>query len=180
MGSLFDVDWGAIFVPTMPLAEVALRGMLTYLALFLCMRFVLKRQTGMIGIADLLVIVLVADAAQNAMASEYRSFTEGAVLVGTILFWDYFLDWLGYRFPAFQRFTHPAPCALVEHGKMLRRNMRSEYITEEELMTQLRKHGVEEVRDVKRAFVEGDGSITVMAYEKGEKRPKETPERKLA
>jgi hypothetical protein len=42
-----------------------------------------------------LVVVLIADAAQNAMASEYKSITEGLILVTTIVFWDYFLDWLG-------------------------------------------------------------------------------------
>jgi len=36
------------------------------------------------------VVVLIADAAQNAMASEYKSITEGAVLIGTIASWDYF------------------------------------------------------------------------------------------
>lgn len=168
MNTLLDVDWGSIFVPTLSLFEVFVRGSLTYLALFLAMRFLLKRQTGVIGIADLLVIVLIADATQNAMASEYRSITEGIVLVGTIIFWNYTLDWLGYRFPAFQRFVRPSALTLVENGKMLRRNMRKEFITEEELMAQLRKNGVDDVRDVEKALIEGDGSISVMCYdEKG-------------
>jgi uncharacterized membrane protein YcaP (DUF421 family) len=176
MDHLFDVDWRAIFVPTVPLLEVFVRGTATYLALFLCMRFVLKRQTGVIGIADLLVVVLIADAAQNAMASEYRSLTEGAVLVATIIFWNYALDWLGYRFPAFQRFVRPAPLALVENGRMLHRNMRKEFITEDELMTQLRKQGVDDVAEVERAFIEGDGSISVMTFEGKEKQAPHGPE----
>ena len=174
-----DVDWRAIFVPTVPLLEIFVRGSLTYLALFVAMRFLLKRQTGVIGIADLLVIVLIADAAQNAMASEYRSITEGGVLVGTIVFWNYALDWLGYRFPAFQRFVRPSPLALVENGKILRRNMRREFITEDELMAQLRKQGVDDVRDVEKAFIEGDGSISVMCYDKKGRAGGKADERKL-
>ena len=183
MGSLAEVDWNAIFVPATPLAEVIVRGTITYLALFVCMRFLLKRQTGVIGIADLLVVVLIADAAQNAMASEYRSVTEGAVLVGTIIFWNYAIDWLGYHISAFQRFVRPAPLAIVERGRMLRRNMRQEYITEEELMAQLRKHGVDDVADVERAVIEGDGSISVMPYEKDERKqpaPAEDDKRKVS
>ena len=68
--------------------------------LFLILRFLLKRQSGVIGIADLLVVVLIVDAAQNAMASEYKSITESAILVLTIVFWNYAVDWLGFRFPA--------------------------------------------------------------------------------
>src|SRR5918998_4148430 len=95
-----EIDWQELFVPQMPLAGVFLRGTLTYVMLFLILRFLLKRQSGVIGIADLLVIVLIADAAQNAMANEYKSITEGVMLVLTIVFWNFAIDWLGYHVPA--------------------------------------------------------------------------------
>ncbi|HWS88766.1 MAG TPA: hypothetical protein VN282_17460 [Pyrinomonadaceae bacterium] len=99
METFFQIDWKSVFVPEVALAEVVLRGTLVYLLLFFVLR-VLRREAGALGISDLLVVVLIADAAQNAMSSEYKSVTEGAVLVGTIMGWDFFLDWLGYRFPA--------------------------------------------------------------------------------
>lgn len=142
-----------------------LRGTLVYLLLFLFLRFFLKRQTGIIGVADLLVVVLIADAAQNAMGSEYQSVPEGAALVGAIIFWDYALDWLGQRFPSFARLMCPQPLLLIKDGKMLRRNMRQEMITEAELLSQLRQHGVESPDDVKKAYIEGDGSISVIKNE---------------
>ena len=108
MDQLFQVDWNSIFVPTTSLVEVFIRGTIVYLMLFFVLRF-LRRETGAIGIADLLVIVIIADAAQNAMAGEYKSVTEGAVLVATIAFWDYTLDWPGYRFPRIQRLLRAAP-----------------------------------------------------------------------
>jgi len=74
------------------------------LALFLLLRLVLKRQSGNMGVTDLLVIVLIADAAQNAMASDYKSVPDGLLLVSTIVFWSYALDWLSYHFPRFGRF----------------------------------------------------------------------------
>src|SRR5918994_2805855 len=107
-------DWQELFVPTHPISEIILRGTLTYIMLFLILRFLLKRQTGVVGIADLLVIVLIADAAQNAMAAEYKSITEGALLILTVVFWNYALDWLGYRFPAFQRLVRSPPLPLIE------------------------------------------------------------------
>jgi len=161
-----EIDWAEIFVPQSPLAGVFIRGTLTYLMLFLILRFLLKRQSGVIGIADLLVIVLIADAAQNAMAAEYKSITEGALLVLTIVFWNYFLDWLGYRFPAFQHFVRPPPLLLIKDGRMIPRHMRQEMITREELMSQLRQQGIEHCEEVKEAYIEGDGRISIIKRQK--------------
>jgi uncharacterized membrane protein YcaP (DUF421 family) len=161
MESLFQVDWKSAFVPTVSIAEIILRGTLVYLLLFVLLRL-LRRESGAIGITDLLVVVLIADAAQNAMASEYKSITEGIILVGTIVFWNYALDWLGYRFPRFGRLIKPAPLPLVRNGRMLRHNMRQEMITEEELMGRLREQGVEDVAEVKKCYLEGDGQISVI------------------
>jgi uncharacterized membrane protein YcaP (DUF421 family) len=159
---ILQVNWREIFVPSIAIAEIILRGSLTYLALFLLMRFVLKREAGTIGIADLLMVVLIADAAQNAMASEYRSVTEGIVLVSTIIFWNYALDWLSYRFPLLRRFIQPEPLLLMKEGKMHKRNMRKELITEEDLRAELREHGVEDLAEVKEARMEEDGHISVI------------------
>jgi uncharacterized membrane protein YcaP (DUF421 family) len=169
------LDWQELFVPVHPIPEIILRGTITYIMLFLILRFLLKRQSGVIGIADLLVIVLIADAAQNAMASEYKSITEGAILVLTIVFWNYAIDWLGFRFPALQRLTRPPPLLLIQDGKMLIRNMRQEMITTEELSSQLRQQGIEHCSEVKKAYIEGDGSISVIRQDSGETGQKDAP-----
>lgn len=167
MEALLRIDWNSVFVPTVSLLEIVLRGTLVYLLLFFLMR-VLRREAGALGISDLLVVVLIADAAQNAMSSEYKSVTEGAVLVGTIIAWDYSLDWLGYRFPAFGRLLRPAPLPLVKDGSALRRNMRKEMISMDELMSQLREQGVEHISEVKRCYLEGDGHISVIKKDSGD------------
>jgi len=163
--ALFEIDWQRIFVPSNSVLEIIVRGTLTYLALFILMRAVLKRETGTVSLADLLMIVLIADASQNAMASEYKSVTEGVVLVMTLIFWNYTLDWLGSRIPLFGRLIHPSPLKLIEDGRLLRRNMRKESITEEEMMSHLRERGVEDVSRVKAAYMEGDGRISVIKAE---------------
>lgn len=171
---LGGVDWAKIFVPDTPLLEILIRGTLTYLALFTLLRLVLKRQSSAMGITDLLVVVLIADAAQNAMADDYTSIADGVLLVATIIFWAYALDWLGYRFPRFQRFFHPPPLPLVREGRLLHRNMRRELITEGELWSQLRQQGINNLRDVKEAYMEGDGRISVIGADAS---PRGTPER---
>jgi len=160
------VDWAAVLLPATPVAEIVVRGTLTYLALFFILRVVLKRETGQVGMTDLLVVVLLADAAQNALADNYRSVPDGVLLVATIVFWNHALNWLGYRFPRIERLVHPPPLLLVKEGRILHRNMRQEMLTESELMGFLRQQGVEDIQQVKEAHMEGDGRISVIPYDR--------------
>jgi uncharacterized membrane protein YcaP (DUF421 family) len=159
---LLLIEWSELLVPTHSLAEIILRGTIMYLSLFLILRFLMLRQSSTIGIADILVIVVIADAAQNGFAKEYKSVTEGIVLVLTIVFWDIFLNWLSYRFKWFERLLAPAPLRLIENGQMNRRNMRKELITEEELRSQMRQQGVKDFAEVRRACLEANGEISVI------------------
>lgn len=136
-----------------------------YLVLFVLLRVVLKRQSGTFSTADLLLVVLLADASQNGMAAEYKSATDGIILVVTLVFWNYALDWMGYHFPLFDKLVFPPPLPLVQNGKLLRRNMRQELISEAELMAHLRQEGIEKLEDVKSACMEGDGQISVIRKE---------------
>lgn len=165
MDALVNIDWKHVFEPTVPAAELVLRGSLIYLGIFSVLRFLTRREAASISLPDLLMVVLIADAAQNAMSDSYGSVTDGAVLVGTIIFWNYVLDRLAYRYAAVARFVHPPPLPLIRNGRMLRRNMREEFISEEQLMSQLRHNGVEDITKVKVAHIEGDGRISVIQRE---------------
>lgn len=165
MDAWFNVDWQRLFIPDTPLLEIFIRGTVVYLSLFILLRVVLKRESGGFGIADLLVVVLIADAAQNAMAGEYSSISDGLLLVATIVFWSYFLDWLSYRYPRFQRLITPPALLLVRDGKMIRKNMRKEFITEEELRGMIREQGIDDLSEVEKAYMEGDGMISVISRE---------------
>jgi uncharacterized membrane protein YcaP (DUF421 family) len=168
-----NVHWGEMFIPSVSIIEIIIRGTIVYFTLFLLLRIMRKRQAGTVSSTDLLVLVIIADASQNAMAADYNSITEGMILAATIIAWSYVLDALGYAFPVVGRLVHPPPLALVENGVMLRRNMRKEQLTVDELMSQLREQGIEDVSDVKLAFMEGDGQISVIQKkgERHEKRP---------
>jgi uncharacterized membrane protein YcaP (DUF421 family) len=171
------MDWKSIFLPDTSLLEIILRGSLMYIALFAMLRIILKRQTGTLGMTDLLLITLLADASQNAMAGEYKSLPDGIVLVGTIIFWNYLFDWLSFKSEWFGRLIEPPPLPLIKNGRMLRRNMRRELITEDELMMQLREQGLDEVSKVKQAYIESDGRISVIGqkekqHEKVERKEK--------
>ena len=159
------MDWNSIFIPQTSILEMILRGSIMYLSIFALLRIIPRRQTGTIGVSDLLFVTLLADASQNALAGEYRSIPDGIVLVGTIIFWNYALDWLGYKSEWFSRVIQPPALYLIKDGKFLYRNMRRELVTKDELMTQLREQGLNDVSKVKEAYIESDGQISVIENE---------------
>jgi uncharacterized membrane protein YcaP (DUF421 family) len=119
---------------------------------------------------DLLLITLLADAAQNGMADGYESVTAGFVLVATIIFWSYAFDWLSFRFDWFARLIEQPPLPLIKDGRLLRRNMRKELITEDELMSQLREQGLDDPAKVKEAYMESDGQFSVVQHKQKQHR----------
>jgi len=85
----------------------------------------------------------------------------GLVLVGTLIAWNFGLDWLSYRFAPVARFLEPRPEVLIRHGRVNRKALKREMITLEELEGQLCEAGVECVSDVRVARMESDGKLSV-------------------
>lgn len=159
------MDWSETFRLTVNPFELIVRGTVMYWFIFLVFRVLLRRSVGAIGIADVLLLVLIADAAQNGMAGDYKSITDGMILVATIIGWNVLFDWVAFRFPRVGKLIEPAPLALVEHGRINRRNLREEFLSEEELMAKLREQGIDRIDDVKRATMESDGVVSVIRYD---------------
>lgn len=165
-------DLASLFTLTINPLELIVRGTAIYWFLFLLLRFVLRRDIGSIGLADVLLLVILADAAQNALSGGYESIADGFVLIATIASWNWLLDMAAYRFAAVRHVLEAQPLPLVRQGKLIRRNMRRELITEDELMAKLREQGLDKLDDVKLATMESDGEISVIKNGGGGPRPK--------
>ena len=163
------IDWGSIFGLKMPIGEVLVRGTVAYLALVLVLRFGARRQFSTLAVTDLLVIILIGDAVQNAIISTSTSITDGIMLVIVIVFWSYTLDWLGFRYPKIERLLHPPALPIIKHGKIIQRNMRHELLTIDDLHAAMREEGVDKLSNIKVAFMESDGKISFVCYESHEK-----------
>ena len=160
--ALLVIDWASIFTPARSIFEMIVRATIMYFVIVALLKLVVKRQTGGVGRTDILVIVLVAEVAGPGFTADYISVVEGAVLVATLLFWSYAIEWLTHRSATFERYFQPPPLLLIERGRMLPRNMRTELITKSELMTHLREEGIEDIADVEQACMEPDGMISVI------------------
>ena len=150
------------FTPDVSLFEMVARGVIMYLAIFILLRVVLRGRTGSMTTSDVLVLVIISDAAQNAMSSSYTSITDGIVLVATIVGMSWLFDWLAYHVSFMRRLVHPERKPLVVNGRVIRKSLAQELMTEDELMTQLRLQGADQIQQVKSAFLEGNGEISVI------------------
>jgi len=162
-----SVQWGKLFVFTTSPIELFIRGSIIYLFILVLMR-VLRREPGTVGIADLLMVVLIADASQNAMAGEYHSVLDGLILILTIVFWNFFMDWLALRSKVVERLTFPPPISLFEHARMNPANMRKQFVTTEQLLSMVREHGIDDLSKVKAIYIEGNGHVSVIPVENGQ------------
>jgi uncharacterized membrane protein YcaP (DUF421 family) len=164
---MWDVDWSDLFLFTVSPLELFVRGTLTYLFLFALFRFVVRRDAGGLGISDLLVLVIIADASQNAMAGEYTSVSDGIVLISTIIGWSMLLNYLSMRFRFFRRIILPQPLCLIKDGVKQEKTLRRELISDEELGEMLREHEIDDISEVRRAYLEPDGQVTMLRKKPG-------------
>jgi uncharacterized membrane protein YcaP (DUF421 family) len=107
------------------------------------------------------------------MDDGYRTLTEGMILVGTLVLWNVLTNWLNYHSRWFERFSEAPPVLLVRNGKLLERNLRREMLTHDELMSKLRQQSVERLEEVRWAYMEGDGQISVRRFRDGGGPPKQ-------
>ncbi len=159
---LFPDNWTQFLIPNYPLVEIFIRGTIIYLFLFFALRFILKRETAGVGISDLLVIVLIADAVQNGMAGDYTSVPDALVLAITIIGWDWTLNYLAYNYSGLRGLIRPKPLKLIDDGHLIQHNVRREMLTHEEIIGQLRQQGIDSIDHVKEAWMESDGVITAI------------------
>jgi len=157
--------------------ELVIRATVMYWLLILVFRYVLRRDLGALGVPDVLFIVIVADASQNGISGSYQSLSEAVVVVGTLVAWNYLLDYASYRSEFIRRIIEPPPVRLVRDGRVIARNLRREFITREELDIQLREAGVSSLSEVREAFLEGDGHFSVIRrdHELAATKPKAVP-----
>lgn len=159
-------SWSELFALETPILELIVRGSALYFAILFLMRFMPRRTGGELATMDLIFLLLIAEAASNAFG-EYGSVSEGLVLVLVLMGWNFIVNAVSYRFRFVEKLVSSPPIQVVRNGELLRRNMRREFLTEEELMSSLRMQGVSALDQVKAAYIEGEGAITVIKAGKG-------------
>ena len=152
-----------LFVPGTSLAEKIIRPVAVYVFLVVILRIGGRRELAQMNAFDLVVLLTLSNAVQNAIIGDDNSlmggFVGGATLVGLNLLVIRFL----YRHPTLERKLEGEPVMLVQDGRILRRNLMHELITEDELLAAIHRQGVDRVESCAEVILETSGTISVLA-----------------
>ena len=142
--------------------EIALRSVVVYAALLIGLRLTGKRQIGQMAPFDLVVILLIANAVQNAMVGPDTSLLGGLISAGVLLAANAVVARFRDRMPGLRRALESQPAVLISDGKLITSTITREGIDMEELEQAIREHGIEDLTDVKMAVLEVDGTISIV------------------
>ena len=131
------------------------------LAILFLLRVMPRRTTGELAAMDLVLILLITEAAAHSLG-DYHSLTDGVIEILVMALLALAVDFLSHRYVWFRKLAESPPLKIIENGKLLRRNLRREFITLEELQSHLRANDVQDVGEVLCAHVEGEGHITIV------------------
>ena len=141
---------------------ITIRTMAVYLVILVGLRLSGKRELGQMTAFDLVLLLLIANAVQNAMIGPDTSLVGGLLAAIVLLLLNTLVARLRLRWPTLRRWVEGTPTLLVLHGKIITEHLRREGVDLESLLAALREHGVAEVSEVEMAVLEIDGSISVV------------------
>jgi len=144
------------------LVDIAFRTGLVYLALLLGLRLTGKRQAGQMTPFDFLLLLLLANAVQNAMTGSDVTLAGGLVAAATLFGLNMVVAFGVRRSSRAQQVVEGTPTILIRRGQIINSNLALAGITRDDLLRALREHGVETVEDVRSAILEVDGSVSVI------------------
>ena len=144
------------------LLDVAIRTSVVYLALLVGLRLTGRRQLGQMSAFDLVLLLIIANAVQNAMVGPDTSLAGGLVAAGVLLVWHTVIQRVRLKNRPFNRLLAGEGIMLINRGQVLDQHARRAGVTTDDLLQALREHGVASVQDVRLAVLEPDGSISVI------------------
>jgi uncharacterized membrane protein YcaP (DUF421 family) len=152
-----------ILVPDIGIAEKLLRSVVVYTFLLVAFRLCGKRQLGQLSAFDLVVLLIISNVVQNAVIGNDNSLGGGLLGATAILLLNLVVAYVTFRFKRADRVIEHSPTVLVRHGRILRDNLRRERLGPRDLRAALRHHGVVSIRDIRYAFLEEDGHVSVIS-----------------
>ena len=142
--------------------EIVLRTTIVYAIILIGIRLAGKREVGQMTPFDLVLLLLISNAVQNAMTGPDTSVSGGIIAAVTLLLINAAVTQLVWKNQKARKVIEGSPTILIRHGRMLEKNLEKERITAESLIQALREHGIAAISDVSIAVLEIDGSISCL------------------
>jgi len=156
-----------MFDLSIPLWEIILRTLVVYVTVLALLRLGGKRELGTMSPADLVVILIIANAVQNAMNGGDVSLIGGLISAATLVGGNLLLGRFGRRIPILGGLVYEEPTLLVQDGKPITENLKHEHVDIADVEMAAREHGVSDLNEVAAAVLEIDGSISIIPKKGG-------------
>lgn len=142
---------------------IIFRSVSVYLFMVISLRFFGKKQLSQLNTADVILILLISNAVQNAMVGENTSLLGGLLAALSLFILNYGFKKIMYKSKTISDWIQDKPEILIHNGKLDFENLSKLGITSEELEEAIREHGIEHFKEVKLAMLEIDGNISVIS-----------------
>ncbi|MCV0404173.1 MAG: DUF421 domain-containing protein [Chloroflexi bacterium] len=153
--------------------DIVLRASVIFLALYLLVRLMGKRELGQMTPFELIVLVVIGDLIQQGVTQNDFSLTGAILAISTIGFWALVFSWAGYLSPRAERFLVGEPRVIIRDGELLDTNLRRNRLTRPEIESEMRLAGIAHMSDVAWGILEPRGKISFIqrGEDGGEKAP---------
>lgn len=164
---LADLEASPMWQMQQPWWEFIVRAVIVYTFLLVMLRITGKRQIGQLAPFDLVLLLVLSNAVQNAMNGGDNSVSGGLISAVTLIGINMFVGWATWRSKKFERLIEGQPRVLIHNGKLYEEALTREKLTHHELMSALRSAGCSCIEEVRSAILETDGQITVIPRDHG-------------
>jgi uncharacterized membrane protein YcaP (DUF421 family) len=146
-----------------PIFDVVIRSLCVYLFMVIAIRLFGKNQLSQLNAGDVVLLLLISNAVQNAMVGENTSLQGGLVAALVLFVANFIVKRLMFSNKKFSTFLEDDPVILVKDGKVDQEALNKVKITRDELDEAVREHGVDGIKNVKLSVLEVDGNISVIS-----------------
>jgi uncharacterized membrane protein YcaP (DUF421 family) len=140
--------------------DIAVRGILLFVFVFVVLRVVGRRELSSLEPFDLVLLVVLGDAIQQGLTQQDYSVTGAMIAVTTLAAMAVLVSYVGYRFTSLRRVLDGLPIVLVQDGKLIDANLRRERLTPADVFEAARLAQIGRLDDVEWAILEVSGQIS--------------------
>ena len=145
-----------------PYLDIALRSLAVYAFMLVAIRLTGKKELSQLNTIDVVLILLISNAVQNAMVGNNTSLLGGLAAAAVLFILNFLLKKITFKNKKLRELIFEHPEILIHDGKLNFEKLSHLGITDEELKEAMREHGVEYYKDVKLAIFEVDGNISII------------------
>lgn len=143
--------------------EFVLRALAIYFFLLIIFSIAGKRAVSEMDTFDLILLLIISEATQNALVGQTYSVTSALILIVTLVATEVLMSWLKYKKPRLEKILEGGPVIILEDGKLIKERAKKEFVDEKDILNSARQnYGLQRLDQIKYAVLEMSGKISII------------------